>query len=116
MFIKETRIPLMRKSAAALLVLALSLVCRTDVSGQPAPGTVRGQVIDGSGGVLPGAPARAADEAGRVVSTAETDGAGGYILRALPAGAITLTFQLDGFASVSVPVTVLPGGESRVVE
>jgi hypothetical protein len=107
---------LIRKSAAAVVSMALFLVCSAVAAGQTLPGSIRGQVIDGSGGVLPGVTVRATAVGGRLLATAVTDGAGGYLLRALPSGPITLTFQLDGFAGVAVPVIVQPGDESRVVE
>ena len=77
---------------------------------------VRGEVTDSSGGVLPGVTVVATAADGRLLATAVTDGAGGYVFRALPAGPVTLRFQLEGFASVVVRLAVQPGAESRVVE
>ena len=91
-------------------------MCSTVAADQPAQGVVRGEVIDSSGGVLPGVTVVATATGGRLLATAVTDGSGRYVFRALPAGPITLTFQLEGFASVAVALAVRPGAESRVVE
>jgi hypothetical protein len=116
MLIREARIPLMRVPAATLAIVTLVVMCSTVAADQPAQGVARGQVTDSSGGVLPGVTVVATATDGRILKTAVTDGSGGYVFRALPAGPIILTFQLEGFASVAVALTVQPGAESRVVE
>jgi hypothetical protein len=108
--------PLMRVPAATLAIVALFVMCSTVAAAQPAQGVVRGEVTDRSGGVLPGVTVVATATDGRILTTAVTDGSGGYVFRALPAGPIILTFQLEGFAGVAVALTVQPGAESRVVE
>ena len=116
MLIREARIPVMRVPAATLAIVALFVVCSTVAADQPAQGVARGEVTDTSGGVLPGVTVVATAMDGRILKTAVTDGSGRYVFRALPAGPIILTFQLEGFASVAVALTVQPGAESRVVE
>lgn len=116
MLIREARIPLMRVPAATLAIVTLVVMCSTVAADQPAQGVARGQVTDSSGGVLPGVTVVATATDGRILKTAVTDGSGGYGFRALPAGPIILTFQLEGFTSVAVALTVQPGAESRVVE
>jgi hypothetical protein len=81
-----------------------------------ADGVIRGEVTDASGGVLPGVTVTATTADGRVVGSAVTDGVGRYVIKTLPIGAITLTFQLDGFDSGTVSVNVTPEAEARVVE
>jgi hypothetical protein len=66
---------------------------------------VRGVVTDESGGVLPGVTVMATAD-GRLLATTITDGAGRYVLGPLAAGRVTLTFQLDGFASASQPADI----------
>jgi Carboxypeptidase regulatory-like domain len=119
MLIREARILLilmMRVPAATLAFVAVFVLCSTVAADQPAQGVVRGEVTDSSGGVLPGVTVVATATGGRLLATAVTDGSGGYVFRALPAGPITLTFQLEGFASAAVRLTVQPGAASRVVE
>jgi hypothetical protein len=94
----------------------LLVVCSTAWAGQPVPGAARGQVTDSSGGVLPGVTVVATATDGRILKTAVTDGSGSFVLGALPAGRLTLTFQLEGFAVVAVGLTVEPGVDSRVVQ
>jgi hypothetical protein len=116
MLIREARIPLMRVPAATLAIVALFVMCSTVAAGQPAQGVARGEVTDSSGGVLPGVTIVATATDGRILKTAVTDRSGGYVFRALSAGSVILTFQLEGFANVAVAVTVHPGAESRVVQ
>jgi len=92
------------------------LLCSTVAAGQPAAGLARGQVTDNSGGVLPGVTVVAAAADGRILKATVTDASGVFVLRALPAGSVTLTFQLEGFANTTVALTVEPGAESRVVQ
>ena len=94
----------------------VALLCSTVAAGQRAPGAVRGQVTDRSGGVLPGVTVVATAADGRLLQTTVTDASGGFVLRALTAGPIALAFQLDGFASTTGTLTVEPGAESRVVQ
>jgi hypothetical protein len=108
--------PLRRVSTLTPAVLALLFLCATFAAAQRTQAVVRGQVTDSSGAVLPGVTVVAAATDGRVLTTAETDGAGGYVLDGLPAGPVVLTFQLDGFTSVNVALKVRPGAESQVVE
>lgn len=111
----------MRTSAVTLAVLAVLLTGSVPLALQPghdaaAPGAIRGAVTDGSAGVLPGVTVVAMAVDGRVVATAVTDGAGVYVLSGLPAGSVTLGFQLEGFADTSVDVVVQPGQEARVTQ
>jgi hypothetical protein len=106
----------MRIPAAVLVSVAISVMCSTVAAGQAPLGAVRGEVTDRSGGVLPGVTVVAMSGAGVVLATTVTDGVGSYVLRALPAGRVTLSFQLEGFATVDVVEVVRAGVESRVVE
>jgi hypothetical protein len=105
------------RSAARMLVFAtfvlLGLSWTAD-SSETVSGGVRGAVADDSGGVLPGATVTATATDGRLLATAVTDEAGAYALRALPAGSVRLTFELEGFATDSVAITIHPGDEALV--
>jgi hypothetical protein len=116
MLIGEARIPLMRAPALfAAVVLALAW-CSTAAAGQAQPGSARGQVTDSSGGVLPGVTVTAAASDGRIVTSTVTDGSGGFVLKAVPAGRLSLTFQLEGFANVAIQLSIEPGNETQIVE
>jgi hypothetical protein len=67
---------------------------------------VRGVVADESGGVLPGVTVVAISPEGQVLATVVSDGAGAYSIGPLVAGRVRLTFQLEGFTTASVQVTV----------
>lgn len=78
--------------------------------------TVRGEVTDISGGVLPGVVVVATAGDGRVAGQTVTDEVGRYELRALPPGVVRLGFTLDGFETGFVSVHLRGGDQSRVVE
>jgi hypothetical protein len=107
------RLPAGTRAAAAL---ALLLICSTAASAQTPGGIVRGEVLDASGGVLPGVTVVANSANGRVLATTVTDGVGRYVLGGLPVGRLTLLFQLEGFDPSRVEITVQSGVESRVVQ
>lgn len=106
----------------AIATLTIFLVCSTalsargPLSAETGPGSVRGEVADASGGVLPGVTVVATGADGRVVATAVTDGAGSFVVSALPSGLVHLRFQLEGFDPAVVELAVQSGTESRVVE
>ena len=106
---------------AVLAILLTSSFPAARLAGQsperePVTGAIRGVVTDVSGGVLPGVTVMATNAEDEVLATATTDGSGIYALHSLPSGAVTLAFQLDGFADASSPVVVEPGEELHVVE
>src|SRR5438093_4512627 len=98
----------MRLSARTLVfaIIALFGTCSIAISAETITGAVRGAVQDESGGVLPGVTVEASSADGRVFATAVTDGAGRYVFSALPAGAVRLTFQLEGFAPAVATLAV----------
>ncbi len=107
----------MRAPVATLIVLAACLaLCSSVVFGQTPQGSARGQVTDSSGGVLPGVTVTATAADGRILKSTVTDGAGAFALSALPVGRLSLTFQLEGFANVAVPLSIEPGRDTRIVE
>src|SRR5208337_4187194 len=68
-----------------LLPLLLSTICTHTAMGQTASGTLRGQVSDPSGAVIPGATVSATPATGQA-RTAQTDGQGNYELSGLVPG------------------------------
>jgi hypothetical protein len=106
-----------RRLQAVIVVLVAQLLTRSSLAAGQAPqALVRGGVTDGSGGFLPGVTVVATTAGGRVLATTTTDGVGAYVFEGLPAGSLTLTFELEGFVSVTVRLKVQPGTNSQVVE
>jgi hypothetical protein len=106
----------MRSAEAIVATLALLVLCSTAAAADKGPGVIRGEVIDASGGVLPGVTVVATAADGRILASTVTDGAGGYVLNRLLPGPLHLTFQLAGFDTAVFELTVRPGVESRVIE
>ena len=80
-----------------LITAALLLLGAATVSvAQLGTGRVRGQVLDGSDAVVPGATVEAT-VSGRVVATTVTDEKGQFQLPVVPAGPVALKLSLDGF-------------------
>ena len=103
-------------AAATLALLVIAHLFTPDLSAQAADGVVRGEVIDSSGAVLPGVTVTATTADGRVLATTVTDGVGRYVLSGLPIGPVKLAFQLQGFDSATVDLTLQAGTEARVVQ
>jgi len=106
----------MRLSARMLVFVTIALfgMCRAAAAAEAVAGAVRGAVQDDSGGVLPGVTVEASSADGRVLATAVTDEAGRYTFSALPAGAVRITFQLEGFAPAAGTVAVEKDAEVRL--
>jgi hypothetical protein len=112
----------MRTSAAALAALAILMTGSIPAARQQArpsdlrqtTGTIRGAVVDASGGLLPGVTVAAAGPDGQLLATVATDGSGAYVITGVPAGSVTLAFQLEGFDEATELVVVRAGQESRV--
>jgi hypothetical protein len=98
----------------AAIVLVLLGLCAAATPAAAEAGQMHGVVSDESGGVLPGVTVVASVADGRVLATSVTDEVGRYILRALPATAVRLTFQLEGFAVSAIDVTIAPDAGSVV--
>lgn len=107
---------MIRLTAVTLVVFALLAAAPTGAAAQGARGSVDGEVTDTSGGVLPGVTVVAVGAGGQLLTTTVTDGSGRYELRALPAGRVTLTFDLAGFSGASVVVAVPSGARLRHVQ
>src|SRR5688572_5420392 len=105
----------MRFDRLVRLVLTLAWLAGVvaGVAGQAAQGKVRGQVLDGSDAVVPGATVEAI-VASQVLATAVTDEKGAFEFPALPAGPIVLRMSLDGFETLLMNASVQPGGSLDV--
>lgn len=106
------------RSAHSTVVVGLIFVLAIASAGsaQIGTGVVRGQVVDGSGAVLPGVTLVATGADGRVRATVVTDEVGRYLFPALPEGPTKLTFELAGFDTASIDIVVRAGVESWVIE
>ncbi len=100
----------MRRSTRtfAIALLLLLGICSTVTATEAVEGRVHGVVADESGGVMPGVTVVATATDGRVLATNVTDEVGRYVFRALPAGPVRLTFQLEGFSPAVVELAVRP--------
>jgi hypothetical protein len=95
-----------------LTVLALLLTAVTSVA-QQGTGRVRGQVLDGSDAVVPGATVEVLIGATVMVTTV-TDDKGQFDLPKVPAGPVKLKLSLDGFETSTFDLVVQPGLETWV--
>ena len=89
--------PLLCPRIVIALVFALSLFCAHDLWGQSATGSLRGQVIDPSGGAVPNALVQVITPDGQEL-TATTNSSGTYERRDLPPGKYTVEVTVKGFA------------------
>ncbi len=84
---------------------------------QPASsrGTIRGQVSDPTGAVIPGASVVVMTTTGEVAGKATSDGVGAYAVHGLPAGTYSVTATAAGFAEFEVPGVTLASGQTRTI-
>ena len=90
-----------------LMAFALTLATVAGAAAQGNPtGTVSGHVADPDGLAVPGATVTASSPALQGVRTAVTSANGDYIIPFLPAGEYDVTFELQGFRTVTRQVSV----------
>lgn len=98
----------LKKAVLVLLVLALAfppmLVAQSG-------GSLRGQVSDPSGAVVPGAAVTLTQ--GSIVLNGQSGNDGVYLFKAVPSGSYSLTVQAEGFATFSKPGIVIAAGQAR---
>ena len=106
-----------RIPAARLLLLTAALLAAT-AAGLAAQGrqtgTIRGNLLDAQGLVLPGVTVTVRSDALQGVRTTVTDINGNYRILALPPGEYHVVFELSGFAEVVETATVPLGGDVGV--
>ena len=119
-----------RKPLVALCVLALLFASGGgSLAAQEFRGSIRGAVVDSSGGVLPGVTIVVTNIDTKVTQTAVTDQEGRYQVLYLNPGTYSVTAELSGFKrfllaetrvgigdAARVDVTLAPGGIEETVE
>ena len=83
-----------RWAAAALCML---LLASTTTFGQGSTATIRGNIQDPSGGVLPGATVTTTNTGTKAVQTAVSDDRGQYLFAGLFPGTYDIKVELSGF-------------------
>lgn len=81
--------------------------------GDPATGTVTGNVYSATGGVVTDLLITALDSEGALLGSDTTDAAGGYTITGLPAGTVTVSIANSTETLVSAEPVVLPGDTVR---
>src|ERR1700723_2758610 len=99
---------LMKKGLLLLLTFALAF---PSAALAQATGSLRGQVLDPSGAVVPGAAVTLTE--GPAVLNVQSGNDGAYTFKNIPSGSYTLTVQANGFADFSKPGIVVAAGQTR---
>jgi hypothetical protein len=81
----------------------------------PTSATVRGNIADPTGALIPGATVTVTTTTGTVAATTTSDSAGSYILTGLAPGAYVIRATSAGFAPVSTPFIQLVAGQVKHV-
>src|SRR5580698_4519600 len=92
------------------LLFALSLAF-TSLAGAQSTGSLRGQVLDPSGAVVPGATVILTR--GTTVLKVQSGNDGIYFFKAVPPGSYTMTVQVSGFATFTKEGIVFAVGAAR---
>jgi hypothetical protein len=103
---------ILRRAFHALLISCFLSAALLAQSGEV---SLRGQVTDQSGAVVPGIPVTliAPDGATREAMTEQSEGR--YVFRDLPAGAYTLRVSVKGFAEIEMPGVAIVRGQPQVI-
>lgn len=77
----------------------------------PAPqaGSIAGQVVDQTGGTIPGVTMTLTDKQTSQSTTTITDPAGRFVFRDLPAGEYALAGTISGFSPIAASISLAPG-------
>ena len=105
---------LSRSFAVSLLknfLLLLFLLAMAFSAAAQSTGSLRGQVLDPSGAVVPGAAVTLTQ--GPTMLSAQSGNDGVYLFKAVPSGSYNLTVQVSGFATFSKTGIVIAAGQAR---
>src|SRR3984893_7319316 len=101
-----------RRSVHALLTSGFLSAALLAQSGEV---SLRGQVTDQSGAVVPGIPVTLVGSGGFVREAVTEESEGRYAFRDLPPGTYTLRVRVKGFADIEKPGVVIVRGQPQVV-
>ena len=101
------------RNSQVLLILAIIVLLVSAVWAQSFRGSIRGKVLDASGGVIAGAKVSAKSEATGQTRETTTGSDGAYVLAELPAGEYTVTAEWAGLSPVAENVIVNVGLDTR---
>lgn len=102
-------------TGVSLIIAVLSLAAGRQAESQVAGGTIRGSVTDSSGAVIPNAHVIIVNDATHVEQTANTNGAGIYIVPDLAPGTYSITASASGFSTVEQTGASLTVGAVLVI-
>ncbi len=104
-----------RKVVSALFIVGLDLVLSTAGFAQSGAGSLRGQVTDPSGAVIPGAKVTVSGPQG-FTKTAETNEEGRYVVSGLPAATYDVKATSAGFAVFEKAGVAIPEGRAQTLD
>ena len=94
-----------RRSASSVF-FAIFLCAAAERAAAQSGSPISGAVSDTGGGPIPGAKVELSDESGQAATSQTTVATGAYALRAPSPGRYILSFAMDGFTPVRVPIEV----------
>lgn len=95
-----------------IVLLAIGGVLTMSASAQVTTATIYGRVLDPSGAVIPGATARAVNEATGLEKTAESNERGEFAVAYIPVGPYTITIEAPGFTTLVQSGVNLASGQT----
>src|SRR6476646_2090307 len=105
--------PLGDRARISALVVFILIACSGALFAQAPTGHLRGQIVDQTGAVIPGAAVTVKNSSGLVVS-ATSDGAGAYDVKNLAPGKYTVSVTAKGFAPAAREVEIAAGQMKQV--
>ncbi|HEY2360503.1 MAG TPA: carboxypeptidase regulatory-like domain-containing protein [Candidatus Angelobacter sp.] len=97
-----------RRTWASFFVFFFLLACSGALVAQTQTGRLRGQIVDATGAVIPGASISVKNSSGLVLS-ATSDGTGAYDVKNLAPGKYTVSVTAKGFAPTTKEVEIVAG-------
>src|SRR6476646_8261441 len=92
----------------SVFLFFFTLICSVALAAQTRAGRLRGQIVDATGAVIPGASITVKNSSGLAIS-ATSDGAGAYDVKNLAPGKYTVNVTAKGFAPTTKDVEIASG-------
>ena len=92
----------------SVFLFFFTLACSVALAAQTQAGRLRGQIVDATGAVIPGASITVKNSSGLAI-TATSDGAGAYDVKNLAPGKYTVAVTAKGFAPTTKEVEIAAG-------